>query len=66
MTMRTWSLVPSRRQFLSSVLPAGTLFCLGLRDSGSLKTTEGQPVIEDERVKALWTKGFQMMQKGYT
>ena len=31
------------------------------------KTTNGQPAIGDERVKALWNEGVQLMwQKGYT
>ena len=66
MDKKAWSLVPSRRQFLLNVLPAGTVFCLGARNSGLLKTKKVQPVIKDERVKALWIKGVQIMEKGYT
>ena len=67
MVMKTSFLVPTRRRFLLNVLPAGTLFCLGSRDSSYLKTTKRQPVIEeDERVKELLNKGVQLLQKGYT
>jgi hypothetical protein len=66
MSMKTPFLVPSRRRFLLHVLPAGTIFCLGARGSSYLKPTKGQPATNDERVKALWTKGVQFMEKGHT
>jgi hypothetical protein len=66
MITKTPLLVPSRRRFLLNVLPAGTVFCLGAGETSYLKTTKGQLEIKDERVKALWTKGQQFMEKGYT
>jgi hypothetical protein len=66
MAIRNSSFVPSRRHFLLNVFPAGTVFCLGCRNSDPPKTTMGPPEIEDERIKALWTKGVQIMEKGYT
>ena len=64
--MKSSSSVPTRRRFLMNVLPAATVCCLGSRASGYPKTTKGQPAIGDERVKALWNEGVQLMQKGYT
>lgn len=48
----------SRRQFLSKILPAGSLFCLGCSNLPSYARTEGKPVVSSTQHKYLENSGM--------
>ena len=58
MNIKTSSFVPSRRQFLQNVFPAGTLFCLGCRGLLALPNAEGKQEVSEKKHKFLEDSGL--------
>ncbi len=58
MVINTSSFVPSRRQFLLNVLPAGTLFCLGCSNLLALAQSKEKPQASPAKHKFLEDSGM--------
>ena len=58
MIIKSSNSVPSRRQFLFNILPAGTLFCFGYSNLSALPISENNQKASAEKHKFLEDSGF--------
>jgi hypothetical protein len=56
------SFITSRRQFLTNILPAGTLFCLGCSNLLAIQQSQDKPKVASEKHKFLQDSGMTYQQ----
>jgi len=61
MEIKTSSFIPGRRQFISKVLPAGALLCLGCRGLSALSYINTTKTSQDQKPKYLEDSGMNVL-----